>query len=139
MSASHFERTFAASTVDAETGCRIWAGRLDRDGYANYSGKGAYRLAYSRFVGPIPDGMTVDHLCFNITCVEPSHLRLLTNLANARNRANRRQIVPDDECVHGHRFDDLNTYVKPNGERQCRACARVNSRAYRARRAGRAA
>lgn len=42
----------------------------------------AHRVSYAFFNGPIPKGLMVDHLCHNTRCVNPAHLRLLTNEAN---------------------------------------------------------
>lgn len=126
-----FEEQFYASIRD-DSGCLIWSGYL-LDGYARYSGQGAYRVAYERFVGPIPPGMTVDHRCFEPACVEPTHLRLLSNLQNARNHRARPGLVPEHECINGHRYTPGNTYVMPNGRRDCRACIRNRVRAYKAR------
>lgn len=70
------------------------------------------------------------------TCVEPTHLRLLSNIANARNwRKSPRVVLDDDECVRGHRYTPDNTYRMPNGRRDCRACIRARVKAYRRRRA----
>lgn len=132
MSARTFERLFGQAVREAN-GCLIWQGYVYR-GYARYSGTGAHRESYRTFVGPIPSGMTVDHACFNPLCVEPRHLRLLTHLANARNHQHRPVLVPEDECINGHAWTDENTYVKPDGTRDCRACIRARVAAYRARR-----
>jgi hypothetical protein len=108
MDVDRFIAVFEQS-VRVEGGCREWTGIFDRYGYARYSGRGAYRLAYEQFVGEIPAGLTVDHMCFNPRCVEPSHLRLLTRAQNGRNTRARR--------------------------RDCRACIRARVAAYQARRA----
>lgn len=131
---SVFLRRFEASLV-TETGCREWGGRLDRSGYGRHNDNAAHRVAYTLFVGPIANGLTVDHLCFNTRCVEPSHLRLLTRPMNTRNRSNRPILVPDDECINGHKFDGANTYVTPKGQRGCRTCRHRAVLEYRARRA----
>ena len=44
-----------------------------------------HRYAYERHVGPIPDGLQIDHICHNRICVEPSHLRAVTNKQNLEN------------------------------------------------------
>lgn len=80
----------------------------------------AMRVAWTAANGPIPDGLTVDHLCRNRPCCNPAHLRLLTNEANAGDTALARRT----HCVHGHLYDERNTYLDPKGHRRCRACAR---------------
>src|ERR1700743_1881350 len=62
----------------------------------------AHRFVYDRYHGPIPDGMTVDHMCFNIRCVNPGHLRLLKHSENARLQPRRLANV----CTNGHPYGD---------------------------------
>ena len=115
--------------------CQNWTGSLTPDGYGRI-GKGlAHRIAYAASNGPIPQGMTVDHLCFNPACVNPEHLRLLTNQENARNQRS----ASKTHCSSGHELTPENTYSrrpKPHGgRRDCRACGRDRAARYRARRA----
>jgi hypothetical protein len=44
----------------------------------------AHRVAYEALVGPIPDGMTIDHLCRNKRCLNPAHMELVTRGENTR-------------------------------------------------------
>jgi hypothetical protein len=46
----------------------------------------AHRFAYEYLVGPIPDGLEIDHRCNNRRCVNPNHLRVTTRKENAENR-----------------------------------------------------
>lgn len=131
---NHFTKLLAAS-VRTDAGCLLWSGTIGTDGYARYSSHGAHRISYEYFVGAIPRGMTVDHLCFEPRCVEPAHLRLLTALQNKRNRAVAPCVVPDTHCVNGHRWTVENTYIRPNGNRDCRTCIRARVAAYKARKA----
>src|SRR5690625_1858229 len=49
--------------------------------------QGAHRVSYAALVGPIPQGMQVDHKCWTRACVNPEHLRLATNAQNGQNRS----------------------------------------------------
>jgi len=89
----------------------------------------AHRFAYEQFIGPIPSGLTVDHLCFERRCVNPGHLEAVTNEENARrgqvrrwaNTAARLRAVPST-CSKGHAFNSANTILEPSGKRHCRTC-----------------
>lgn len=73
--------------------CWLWTGKMDgkrqygafrykRDGAVHY--KIAHRLAYELLIGPIPEGLVIDHLCRNGRCVNPDHLEPVTNRVNLR-------------------------------------------------------
>ena len=83
------EEAFEAYTTRAD-GCLVWTGAKTKGGYgtitiANKSIR-AHRYAWERLNGPIPDGMHVDHTCWNRACVDPDHLRLATPQQNGRYR-----------------------------------------------------
>ena len=132
-------RTFIA--VDGESGCWIWQGRRDRQGYGHTKTPGdkkwlAHRLTYTVWVGPIPDGLEIDHLCRVTSCVNPEHLEPVTRAENARRRA-----AAITHCAQGHEFTAENTYVWINKRGRSRACRTCNRecQARRARRAREAA
>ena len=85
----------------------------------------AQRASWEAFRGPIPDDMTVDHLCRNRACWNPVHLRLLSLAENGRDGSPN---TSKTHCPQGHRYDDRNTYVGREGWRQCRACNRDRAR-----------
>ena len=110
--------------------CWPWLGFIDRDGYGRY-GKWstAYRAVYEFVVGPVPDGLALDHLCRVRGCVNPAHLEPVTHAENMRRSAP----AQATHCINGHAYDAVNTYFRPNGQRDCRACVRSRARAYKAR------
>lgn len=117
--------------VDKSGDCWRWTGLFDRHGYGRHwhtdqGDRRAHRLAYELVKGPIPDGLTIDHLCRNTWCVNPDHLEPVTIGENVRRRPK------PDECPQGHAYDERNTHVRSNGKRECRTCMRDRMRARRA-------
>lgn len=113
--------------------CWIWSGARGTGGYGRFRVAGrtreAHRVAYLMLVGPIPDGLQLDHLCRVRSCVNPAHLEPVTSRENTR----RGVTATKTHCVRDHPFDALNTYVDRNGHRWCRACWRLRSSAYKRR------
>lgn len=111
--------------VDASGDCWLWLGLQNAGGYGSYQVQGhrmAHRFLWTRLVGPIPEGMTLDHLCRVRLCVNPDHLEVVTMAENIR-----RGFAPPSlnarrtHCVHGHEFTVENTYWY-NNYRSCRTC-----------------
>lgn len=76
-------------SIDPDTGCWEWAGARHEAGYGivgtNRDGTfRAHRIAYEHHVGPIPDGLQLDHLCRNRGCINPEHVEPVTNAQNTR-------------------------------------------------------
>jgi hypothetical protein len=92
----------------------------------------AHRAVYEMEVGPIADGLEIDHLCRNRGCVNPAHLEPVTHKENVLRGAT----VPGlnavkTHCLRGHEFDEENTrHIARNGRRVCRACMRERCREY---------
>lgn len=119
------------------SGCWIWTGTTS-DGYGRFApvhsqSALAHRFAYELVIGPIPEGLELDHLCRVRNCVNPAHLEPVTSRENilrgntlpARNAAK-------THCDNGHPFDEDNTYIYPNGRhRECRTCRRASKIARR--------
>lgn len=78
----------------------------------------AHRAAWEHVNGPVPRGMTIDHLCKQRRCVNPGHLRILDNYENARRTQGRDW--PLGECANGHSNEHLSTYA--DGRRHCSIC-----------------
>lgn len=86
---THEERFW--SKVDKTDGCWNWTFTKNTYGYGVINlGKRKYmahRYSYSLVAGPIPDGMVIDHMCYNPSCVNPEHLRACASKQNTENRA----------------------------------------------------
>ena len=124
---------------EPNTGCWLCVSNNNQRGYGRlYIGPEsnlvtAHRLSFELSVGPIPPGLELDHLCRVTCCVNPLHLEPVTPTENGR-RANRdRERERGFRCPNGHLRSGSNIYVKPNGSRQCRACAENSRLRYRAR------
>ena len=114
-------------------GCWIWTGKVDNTGYGSFgmrdNGKSrtrsAHKIVYEVFVGKVPDGMQLDHLCRTPLCVNPEHLEVVTPRENTM-RSNGLAAVNarKTHCKWGHEFTADNTYVpakRPN-RRYCKIC-----------------
>lgn len=135
---SPLERFQANYRVNPLTGCWEWSGGRDTHGYSQWGldrrSAGAHRWAYEHFVGPIPDGLVIDHLCRNRACVNPAHLEPVSNVENIRRGVSPPALnARKTHCGNGHEFTPENTRVNRSGDRACRACGREASRRYRER------
>ena len=124
-----FEDRFWGQVNKTET-CWLWMGRLTKKGYGGrigHLGKHYYphQLAYIVEVGPIPDGLVIDHLCRVRSCVNPAHLEPVTAEENTRRGAEARWSEP---CPNGH--DPSFRGVQPNGKARCSECEREGGRRY---------
>lgn len=123
------------------TRCLEWQAALSGGYGAFYSSKTgrrnyqAHRWIYERWVGPIPDGFHIDHLCRNRACVNAAHLEVVSPGENVlRGEGFSAVNARKTECKEGHPFDETNTYIAPNGARLCRRCRREAVRRYDERR-----
>lgn len=136
---------FAEKVALTDGGCIVWIGGLNGVGYGQfYRGKRfrgdtgktyAHRWSYEYHVGPIPEGLELDHLCRNPACVNPEHLEPVTPQVNKLRGTSPAAIhARKTHCPAGHPYAGTNLYVYPTtGIRRCRECGR--QQAARARRA----
>jgi hypothetical protein len=92
---------------------------------------GAHQLSYEVFVGPIPKGLYLDHLCRITNCINPDHLEPVTprenNLrGNSVSGVNARKT----HCKRGHELSTENVRID-NGTRQCKPCNNIRAAKYR--------
>lgn len=132
---------FAEKIALTDSGCIEWLAGTNGVGY------GALRLgpedgcrpvyvhrwSYEYHIGPIAEGLHLDHLCRNTRCINPDHLEPVTGGENVLRGLSSPAInARKSSCVRGHLLDGANLYVEPStGYRKCRECARMRDRARR--------
>lgn len=132
-------KRFKSKLKVVESGCWEWQGEILPNGYGriwdHQKRHLAHRWSYMHHVGPIPDGLVIDHECNNPACVNPDHLRPMTQQANVlRSETDVAAInARKTHCLRGHEFDAANTYMQ-SGTRQCRKCKCIRERDRRNRR-----
>lgn len=112
-----------------DSGCWLWTGCLNSRGYGVVSISGrrflVHRVSYEENVGPIPEGLTIDHVkdrgCTSKRCFNPEHLEPVTQVEN-----NRRYTRSLTKCSRGHDFR-----TKASGVRWCPTCEGAAKRARR--------
>lgn len=124
------------SKPDGDDGCWLVERNHNNMGYAQMWGTGGqefcHRVSYKLFVGPIPEGKVLDHLCRVRHCCNPAHLQAVTQQQNVEREdftpsieASRRRSAAITHCKHGHPYDEANTLYQKgrNGmQRTCRTC-----------------
>src|SRR3990167_9138023 len=121
-------------------GCWLWTGATS-SGYGRFRinthwpSARAHRLAYESVIGPIPNGLTLDHLCRVRRCVNPHHMEPVSRKLNIlRGDSCCARNAKATHCPHGHPYDLFNTYDRGERGRECRTCRNEHMRRWRAAR-----
>ena len=133
----------------SDSGCWLWMAATFARGYGEFHHDGgpayAHRWAYEALVGPIPDGLDLDHTCHNADlscpggpcshrrCVNPDHLEPVTHIENMRRGRTGAHNTAKTHCPQGHPYSGPNLYVDSDGRRRCRACLAEANRRYHER------
>lgn len=138
---SRWDRFMAFVMPEPNSGCWLWSGAGSnlRNGYGSFwNGKrviSAHRYSYEHFKGPIPEGLTIDHLCRVKFCVNPAHLEAVTNKVNQlRSDSPFAENSRKTHCKHGHELTGENTTVRRGEygtERQCKICQKRRTTVHR--------
>jgi hypothetical protein len=116
--------------------CWIWEGAKTTAGYGNLRVEGkvryTHRLAYEEFVGPIPDGLHLDHLCRNVSCCNPDHL---DPVSSGENLHRGKLGALKETCAKGHPWIPENWASNgTRGLKCCAVCKRLRERERQRRR-----
>lgn len=98
--------------------CWLYAGYVNPHGYARTGNTFAHRAMYEAVIGPIPEGLVIDHLCRVRHCINPAHLESVTSRENTQRGYKKNKT----HCVHGHEYTIENTVTDKIGRRNCREC-----------------
>lgn len=125
--------------VDRTDSCWLWTGGINQHGYSKFwDGQkltSGHRTSFALFVGPLVDGMEIDHLCRVRHCVNPAHLEQVTPRTNVVRSVSPAAInAAKTECASGHPLAGENLILSPEGYRYCRECRRRWAREYQRRR-----
>ena len=137
---------------DPPEDCWSWRGYTNPAGYGICSLSSsdgrvktgyAHRTAYELSYGPIPEGLVIDHLCRNRSCINPTHVEVVTRALNTK-----RGYWPNGHpgrpmgSTGGSKSANLDythdctkapQYIRPNGRAECQLCHRKSQASYRAK------
>ncbi len=120
-----------------ESGCHVWIGATNINGYGMIGVNGrtryVHRIAYELAKAPIPEGLQIDHLCRVRCCVNPDHLEAVTNKENGRRSESvSGKNMRKTHCPNGHPYAGDNLLVHgEKGYRRCRVCRDANLKRFK--------
>lgn len=136
------DRFWEKVNKNSDNGCWEWISSLNGNGYGAFfthlqpegrKNHRAHRFSWELKNGEIPKGLWVLHKCDNRLCVNPDHLFLGDRIDNMRDCATKGRVCTIGKsnlthCIRGHEFNEANTYIRPNGHRNCRICNKIRER-----------
>lgn len=139
------EQRFWRQVVITDSGCWQWTGNTvgpKAQPYGCFSTsqtpeikrvtKRAHIWSYEKYVGPIPNGLELDHLCRNTLCIHPLHLEPVTGQINKLRGTSFSAINAKKlSCPQGHPYNSENTYISKKGKRHCKLCSYFSVKARR--------
>ena len=105
--------------------CWMWTAAAETENHygmirANGRMMLVHRFAYELLVGPIRDGLELDHVCRVRKCCRPEHLEPVTSLENHDRSKPFRKAT---HCLEGHEMTKDNVRVTSTGIRVCKTCS----------------
>jgi|SRR5208337_3842879 len=137
---SKVDKSGPVPTLRAELGpCWVWLACKDQRGYGRfslpYTNRQHRRIQYAHITAfvlsgkSLADGLVIDHLCRNRSCVNPQHLEAVTTRTNLlRGIGGAAERAARTHCPYGHPYSSENTYVSRKNQRHCRECHRLHRR-----------
>ncbi len=131
------DQVFSRVSPEPNSGCWLWTGSLNDDGYGQMSLNAKMRkshdVVYRMMKGPVPEGLELDHKCRVRCCVNPDHLEPVTHKENCERGILRERNLGRTHCKRGHPFDGDNLRHDNKGTRICAECSRMRCRQCRER------
>ncbi len=120
------ERVLSNITMEPNSGCWLWLKGHNKKFYGTVGENGickyVHRVTYEHFVGPIQEGLVLDHKCRVTLCCNPAHLRPMTIYENAALGDPNRWMRERTTCPNGHAYTEDTTIRTERGGRRCAVC-----------------